>query len=312
MADGDPPIVAEAPMASAVVQPEAAPAAAPAVAALERPVDIPSALDSAGREPLKVEVEPIAEVKAEEKPTEVVVEEKIEEAVEAKADDKPVEEKKADDDGKTKVEEPPKEGEPKTEEPKAEDKPVEPPKPDPVDYKFTIPEIITMDDAQKGEFTGALDEFRANPAEGAQKLIDLHVKSLEAHAAAVERNQYAVFNQTRADWNKQAMADPEFGGSGYQTSLSQVARVRDAVISDHKPGTKGHDADLKAFNEACRITGCGDHPVILKMFKRMSKFMAEPAPSPPGGKPPPNNGTNPNRSRAERMYDRTNFGRKAS
>ncbi len=316
MAEGDPPVVAaEAPVVAAAVAEVAAPAA------IQQPVDIPSALDSAGREAPVVEakVEAVVEQpKTEEVKVEPVVEAKTEEKpVEAAADgDKPAEEKKPAEEEKPKAEEPPKEGEPKPEEPKTEEKaaeaaPVEAAKPDPVEYKFTLPEIITMDDAQKGEFTGALDEFRANPAEGAQKLIDMHVKSLEAHSERERVNQFKVFNDTRAAWILEAKADPEFGGSGYQTSLSQVARVRDAVISTHKKGTQEYDADAKAFADMCRITGAGDNPVFLKMFKRMARFLKEPDPPPPGGKPPASNGANPNRSRAERMYPNTNFGRKA-
>ena len=62
----------------------------------------------------------------------------------------------------------------------AEAKPTEPIKPEPVEYKYTVPEVIKLDDARKAELHAALDEFRANPAEGAQKLLDLHAGAMKA------------------------------------------------------------------------------------------------------------------------------------
>lgn len=277
-----PAVVAEAP---AVV--EAPPAAEPA------PAEVPSLIEGMGDQP-KVEEAPKTEEAPKEGDQPPAAEPTKEADAEPKKDDQP---KPAD---------APKEGEPKV-----DAAPVEPAKPEPVEYAYQVPEVITMDDAQKGEFHGILDEFRANPKEGAQKLLDLHAKSLQSYHEETLRNQIKTFNATRREWQIAADSDPEIGGPAKDTARAAIARVRDAVISTAKPGTPQYAADKTAFDQFCRVTGAGDNPVMLKMFHRMARFLDEPTPPPPGGKPPASNGANPNRSRSERMYPNTDFGRKA-
>src|SRR6185312_1236132 len=125
----------------------------------EKPVEperTPSLLEAAeapGQKDAEKAAEPAVETKAEEKPAEAAP--AIEKPPEQKAEEKPAE-------AKTDGEAP------------AEEKPAEKPALEAIEYEYTVPENITMDDARKGQFKEALDGFRADPKAGAQKLIDMH------------------------------------------------------------------------------------------------------------------------------------------
>jgi hypothetical protein len=214
--------------------------------------ETPSLLEEAGvpeksAEPPKPEAKP--EVKADEKPTE----KPAEKPVEAKPAEKPV-----------------------------EVKPAEPAKPEPVAYEYTVPETIKMDDALKGTFHTALDAFRADPSKGAQGLIDLHNQAMTDYATHLAAEQQRVFNETRANWRKEIMADEQLGGSGYQTTTKAVARMRDLLVPEN---------DRKSFNEFLRITGAGDHPAFWRALHNAARYFDEAGMPPPNPTPPPGNGT---------------------
>lgn len=165
-----------------------------------------------------------------------------------------------------------------------ETKAPEPPPLAPVEYKYTLPETLKMDDALKGEVHSALDAFRSNPAEGAQKLIDLHAKTMQDYAEQLSRDQHTVFAKTRQDWQKEVMSDAQLGGAGYQTTMGAIARVRDALVPEN---------DRAAFDDFLRITGAGDHPQFLKLLHRAVPYIDEPPQPPPNPKPPTGLGQKP-------------------
>ena len=119
---------------------------------------------------------------------------------------------------------------PEGEKPAAEAKPGEPAAPveaaplPPIEYKYELPETLQLNDAQRTDVHSAFDAFRADPSGGAQKLVDLHAKLVGDAVESVRKDQYRVFNDTRRQWRDQVMADPELGGSRYQTAMSAVAR----------------------------------------------------------------------------------------
>ncbi len=176
----------------------------------------------------------------------------------------------------------------------------------PIEYKYTLPETLKVDDALKGEMHTAFDAFRANPAEGAQALIDLHNKVVTdlvtQNAESTLRSQHKAFNDVRTQWNKDWAADEQIGGAGYQTALSAVARMRDQFVSAEAPGTEKHEADRKSFEEFLRVTGAGDHPAFGRFLHNVARAFDEPALPPANPRPAPNNGAKPG-SRRERMYD---------
>lgn len=182
----------------------------------------------------------------------------------------------------------------------ADAKPVDPAKPaeTPIEYKYTLPETLTMDDALKGEVHSAFDAFRANPAEGAQALIDLHAKSMQQFAEQVARDQHKVFNQTRDQWNKEIMADPVIGGAGHLTAMGAVARMRDMLVpSEMMAPRKWGDGSPRPseFEEFLRITGAGDHRVFNRILHNAARFFDEPQARdmPTEIKPPKGNGRAP-------------------
>src|SRR6185312_4649458 len=71
-----------------------------------------------------------------------------------------------------------------------------PPAVAPIAYEYALPESIKMDDAQRGELHAALDAFRADPAKGAQSLIDLHNKSMQAFAEQTVKDQRQFWADT--------------------------------------------------------------------------------------------------------------------
>ena len=205
-----------------------------------------------------------------------------------------------------KAPEAPKPEEPKAPEPeKAADAPKAPeaPKPEPIvekpTWKLEFPETLRADEKQVGEFTSLLDAI-VSPSEAltreaaGQKLIDMHNSAMIQYAEQLQQEQHRVFNATRKEWNQQVMADPDIGGSGYETAQRAIARMRDRFVSSAPPGTAKYEKDMNEFAQALRITGAGDHPAILRVFHNVAQAFDEPRMPPPNPNPPPGNGPRPN------------------
>jgi hypothetical protein len=196
-------------------------------------------------------------------------------------------------------------------EPVAEAKPAEPPAP--IEYKYTVPETLTLDDTSKGELHKALDEFRADPSVGVQKIVDVGAKLMTDYATnlktATEKHQREVFAETNKNWHAAILADPELGGSGYQTTSAAVARMRDKLVPaamlaprQNPDGTPR----MSEFQEFCRVTGAGNHPVFWHMLHNAARYLDEPQARniPTEIKPPADIGRNPNKRRgAQILYD---------
>ena len=160
------------------------------------------------------------------------------------------------------------------------------------DYKFTLPENITIPEAQ---LAPAIEEFRALgiKPDAAQKLIDRYVGEMQGYAAHMASEQQRIFAETRKGWRDEIMADPIIGGNGHQTAMQAVARMRDMFVSE---------TDRSAFNEFLRVTGAGDHPQFIKMLHNAARWFDEPLPPPRVGDPPPNNGKPPGRRSLREIY----------
>lgn len=163
----------------------------------------------------------------------------------------------------------------------------------PVAYEYKVPETMRMDDTLKSTVHKAFDDFRADPAKGAQGLIDLHEQQMKAYAQLVADEQQRVFRETRAGWRKDILADSEMGGAGHQTAMGAVARMRDLFVPEK---------DRPAFEQFLRVTGAGDHPAFLRLLHRAARFYDEPAVQEHHPRPPPNNGQRPSR-RLRDIYD---------
>lgn len=171
--------------------------------------------------------------------------------------------------------------------------------PEPIAYEYALPETIKLDDTAKGEFHAALDALRADPAKGAQGLVDLHNKSMVEYADHLAREQHRVFGETRKSWATQVMADDELGGAGYQTTMGAIARMRDMLVPE---------ARRDAFNQMLTVTGVGDHPEFLRLLHSAARIYDE-APMPPPGPRPPADIGKPQGRGLRGLYKNSNQGR---
>jgi hypothetical protein len=180
----------------------------------------------------------------------------------------------------------------------------EPVKLEPIDYKYAAPEGFEISDDRKGELTTALDAFRANPAEGAQALLDLHAKAMVEATEKIRGDQRETFNNTLQDWEKAVLADPIIGGAGHETAMQAIARARDFALSSVPTSDRaGFRADFEHF---LRATGAGSHPAFLKFVHAFSELVDEPQGShqPTGILPPKDQGKAPKGARrSESFYD---------
>lgn len=183
-----------------------------------------------------------------------------------------------------------------TEAPVEEPKADEPAPLDAVDYFETVklPETIKIDDAQKVELGTALDAFRRNPQD-IQGLVDFYNKSMTAFAEHSLAEQTRVWNETRAEWRKDAMADPVIGGAGHNTEMKKIATVRDAFVSSAKPGTKQYETDMADWTQLTQMTGIGDNPTFLRFLHNAFRYVREADVPPPDPKPTKDAGKQPGR-----------------
>lgn len=163
-------------------------------------------------------------------------------------------------------------------------------------YEYTLPEVITMDDTQRGEVHAALDTFRQDPAKGAQALLDLHAQKMQEYDQQLRNEQVKVWNDTRKQWRDEVLADPQLGGSGHQTAMGVIARMRDLGVPE---------SERESFNTFLKTTGAGDHPAFLRMMHRFGRIFDEPPLPPPNATPPADIGKAPSRSRRD-IYDHPN------
>jgi hypothetical protein len=191
--------------------------------------------------------------------------------------------------------------------------PAAPAAPDPVAYEYALPETIKMDDALKGSFHTALDAFRADPAKGAQGLIDLHNQTMQTYADSLKvetaRQQQEAFANTRQEWYKEIMADEELGGAGHQTAAGAVARMRDLLIpAEYQQPRKWPDGSprLSEAEEFFRVTGAGDNKIMWKILHNAARYFDEAPMPPPGGRPPADMGKPPGRGGLRGLYKSSN------
>lgn len=213
-------------------------------------------------------------------------------AVEVKTEEAKTEEKPAE----IKAEEPVVEA--KVEEPKVEEKAPEVEKPveadtAPIAYEFKLPEQLKDDSDRMAAYTGVLAEARV-PPEAGQKLLDMHATAMQDYATKVANDQMKVWNDTRADWRKQVLADQQLGGAGHQTAMGAIARMRDLFVGEK---------ERPAFDEFLRITGAGDHPAFLKLLHSAARHFDEPGMPPQNPKPPQDNGRGPKGRFRDVIYD---------
>ena len=125
------------------------------------------------------------------------------------------------------------------------------------DYEFVAPDGMVVDADLAAEFSPIAKELNLNQA-GAQKLIDLKI--------ADNRRVLERWGNHLGELRTEAKADPEIGGSKYDSTL---ARARDVLKQFGTPELR------KAMNHY----GIGAHKEMIRFLSRIAAKVGEPAPS---------------------------------
>ena len=250
MADEVKPIDADAAVPAVEAAPVAEVAAVEAAPEAKTVAETPSLLEEAGEVPVKEE--------AKEAPKEGETAEAASEAEKPKEEAAKLEGEK------------PAEGEPVVE--------AEPVTLEPIEWTKTyeLPEAIVMDDTLKGRFHETLDAFRVDPTKGVQPLIDLHHEAMQNFSQKVFQEQQDTFLKTRETWRKQLATDEQFGGDKWEVRRPAIVITRNEVVSSAEPGSERYVKEWREFNEFCRITGAGDHPVMMRIIDNVAQKLQEP------------------------------------
>lgn len=262
---------------------EAAPAASPEppvsvqepAAAVSTPSPSPPAQEPAAADPTP-EAKPAEPAAADAKLDAHATETLLEQAL------KPKEEPAA-----AKPAEPAKEGE----KPAAEAaKPVEPAAVVAPVYEIKLPENFQANNEALDGYKAVLAENKIAPEVG-QKLADMYVAEMNRYAEHQAAEQHRVWSDMRAQWVKDVKSDAQIGGAGFETSMSQIAEMRDLLVAPE---------DVKGFDEFLRTTGAGDNKFFLKMLHNAHRYLGEPSAPAIAGAPTKTNGQSPNRGRGLR------------
>jgi hypothetical protein len=180
--------------------------------------------------------------------------------------------------------------EPNPGEAKVEEVKVEPPQP--ITYSnFEIPEGFKFNEQRLEETKAVFAKYNLSQEAG-QELVNLHTNVLKEMASATLAEQHRVFGEMRKQWANTARADEQIGGSGFETSMQAIARMRDLFVPEK---------DRASFDEFLRITGAGDHPAFLKLLHNAARRFDEPQPPNAVGTPVPQKKGN--GARAAVLYD---------
>ncbi len=197
------------------------------------------------------------------------------------------------------------------EEPKPGDKPAEPKPgeklaeaaPTVTFQPYHAPDGLKLDDTRVTELNDVITRDLP-PQERRDTLLGMHVEEMKRYDAALREDQQNAFRDTRAQWRKELMADPELGGSGFETTKLTGAEMRDLFASRHKPGTEQYRQEMQEFNDMLRYTGVGDHPAFWRLLNNVGRRFKEPASPQHEFKPPPDLGRRPGaKGRQSALYD---------
>jgi hypothetical protein len=130
----------------------------------------------------------------------------------------------------------------------------------PESYELAAPEGLEITPEIAAEVTPIFQELGLSN-EGANKLMPL-AKSFADRIMTAQADEFAA---TKADWAKQAKADPELGGTNYEETEHLVAKALDlAGAPEGSP-----------FRTLLNESGLGNHPEMLRIFRFFGKSISE-------------------------------------
>lgn len=169
-------------------------------------------------------------------------------------------------------------------------------------YEFKLPEGIKAAPEQLSAYTEVLKTNGIKPEIG-QALLDQHTTAMQQYAEHLLAEQHRVFADTRKQWRDAVTADAQIGGSGHQTAMQAIARMRDLLVPE---------TERSEFNEFLRVTGAGDHPQFLKLLHVASRYLDEPPAPARAGEPTASNGQKPGRGRGLKGIYQDNAAKRAT
>lgn len=147
--------------------------------------------------------------------------------------------------------------------------------PQAVDYTWTVPEGIKLDDARTTEFKGILAEHHA-PAELAPKLMDMYVAEATRLTGEIRQQQQDAWEQYQERQLAAFRADPDVGGNRQDTSLG----IAKGLIEQFG----GTPDQVQALIKDLTYTGMGNNANIVRLLNNIDRVLAEgslvPAPTP--------------------------------
>lgn len=169
--------------------------------------------------------------------------------------------------------------------------------------QFTLPEGVTLEEAQLGQFTGLLGEYErrlaTTPAEAhqatqelGQKLIDLYVAETRTNIERVTEANRLAYQRMREQWLSDFRDDPQIGQNRQDTTVARCGAVLELY------GSRVGAEREQALRDVMALTGAGDNPEVLRFINWAANFVVESArPVPAQGNSAPVMG-----SRAQRLY----------
>lgn len=144
---------------------------------------------------------------------------------------------------------------------------------DAIVYDLKAPEGITLD-AALVERTVAIARAQGLSPAAAQEVLTATAKELQAQEATrlaewepVKGVKWIAYN---ADLKKQALADPEVGGS--EEKLKNSAELAQMAIRTLADGDAKFETQIKDF---LTTSGLASHPIALRIFSRIGRRMNE-------------------------------------
>ena len=130
-----------------------------------------------------------------------------------------------------------------------------------VEYALTLPKDSVLD-ASALERTTAFAKAAGLAPVVAQKALDYAQAEVAADRTRQETAQQEAFKTlTTKTWVDEVKADPMYGGEKYLVTVEEVKRAADKFLTPED-------------REALNTSGWGNHPMLVKMFARIGKAMA--------------------------------------
>lgn len=172
----------------------------------------------------------------------------------------------------------------------------------PEKYELKLPEGTIVDDELMGEFT-ALGKELGYSNDQAQKLADLHLKTVSKALALAEHNRTEALAERRKGWTDAIAGHKELGGAKLDASLAVARSVfgqEDDKGNELMPGlAKIPGVNNKAVRAMLRETGAGDHPAMFAIMHWLGSQLGEDGALVRAASQPP---ANAGKTTAERMY----------